>query len=164
MKIEVAFTEDPQRVSSTAGRFLASQPVLHNMILTLLHARVKRREAGRYWVATDEDEAVGVVLQSPLTLAAHLTPMEPRVASALVDAIADMGVSLPGVNGDAATAASFAGHWTERTRSAATPFQGYRLYELLEMEEDAPAIGGRLRQAGLEDRRLMDPSLSGRNR
>jgi hypothetical protein len=32
------------------------------------------------------------------------------VAAAIVDAIAEMDVSLLGVNGEAATAASFAGH------------------------------------------------------
>ena len=85
-------------------------------------------EPGRCWTATDKDKVVGVVIQSPLTFPATLTPMEPHVVTAVVEAIAEMGISLPGVNGDAATAARFAGHWTERCKSAATPFQGNRLY------------------------------------
>jgi predicted GNAT family acetyltransferase len=72
----------------------------------------------------------------------------------MVDAIAEAGVALPGVNGDAATAASFAGQWSERCKSAATPFQGTRLYELLELGE-APRTEGQLRQAGPSDRNLM---------
>jgi predicted GNAT family acetyltransferase len=73
---------------------------------------------------------------------------------ALVDAIAEAGVTLPGVNGDAATAASFAGQWSERCKSAAAPFQGTRLYELLEVGE-VPRTEGHLRQAGPSDRSLM---------
>jgi predicted GNAT family acetyltransferase len=80
--------------------------------------------------------------------------MAPSVVAAMVDAITEACVSLPGVIGDAATAASFAGHWTEKRKAAATPFQGMRLYELLELSE-APEIGGRLRQADPSDRGLM---------
>jgi len=94
------------------------------------------------------------MVQSPLTFPAILSPMEPRVVAAMVNAIAEAGISLPGVNGDAATAASFAGQWTERCKSAATPFQGNRLYELLEMGE-SPDISGKLRQAALIDRTLI---------
>jgi len=73
---------------------------------------------------------------------------------AIVDAIAEAGVTLCGVNGDAATAASFAGQWSERCKSAAMPFQGMRLYELLEVGE-VPGAEGQLRQAGPRDRSLM---------
>ena len=99
-------------------------------------------------------ETVGVVVQSPLEYPATLTPMEPRAVLAIVDAIAEAGVTLVGVNGDAATAASFAGQWSERCKSAATPFQGTRLYELLELGE-VPCAAGHLRQAGPRDRSLM---------
>jgi len=81
--------------------------------------------------------------------------MEPRAVLAMVDAIAEAGVTLPGVNGDAATAESFAGQWSERCKSAVKPFQGLRLYELLEVGE-VPRTEGHLRQAGPEDRSLMN--------
>jgi hypothetical protein len=154
MDIRIDFEEDPVSVLSKAGEFLASQPVLHNLILSLLHARVAQPEPGRYWVAMERDRAVGVVLQSPLTFAATHTPMDRRVTAAMVDAIAATKVSLPGVNGEAATAASFAGHWSERRKSSATPFQGNRLYELLEAGEGT-GIDGELRQALPRDRSLM---------
>jgi len=154
MGIQIAFSQDPALVLSRAGEFLASEPVRHNLILSLLGARLTRPEPGRYWVAMDRDKAVGVVLQSPLTFPATLTSMESRVIAAMVDAIADAGVSLPGVNGDAATAASFAGQWTERCKAAAIPFQGNRLYELLEVGE-VPYIEGTLRQAVPSDRGLI---------
>jgi uncharacterized protein len=154
MEIQIEFAEDPVSVLSEAREFLASQPVLHNLILSILHARVAQPEPGRYWVAMERDRAVGLVLQSPLTFAATLTPMDRRVAVAMVDAIAAVDIPLPGVNGDAAAAASFAGQWSERRKAGATPFQGNRLYELLEMG-DATRIEGRLRQAQARDRSLM---------
>jgi hypothetical protein len=80
--------------------------------------------------------------------------MEPRVVVAIVNAIAEAGMALRGVNGNTATAASFAGQWSERCKSAARPFQGMRLYELLEVGE-VPDIEGQLRQVGPRDRSLM---------
>ena len=127
MELKVLFSEDPAFVLSKAGLFLSSQPVHHNLILSTLLARVAHAEHGRYWMAIQRDDIVGVVLQSPLTFPATLTPMEPPVATAMADAIAEAGIALPGVNGEAATAATFAGQWSERTKSAAIPFEGAML-------------------------------------
>ena len=154
MELKVLFSDDPAFVLSRAGVFLSSQPVLHNLVLSILHARVAQGDPGRYWMAIQQDQTVGVVVQSPLTFPATLTPMEPPVAAAMADAIAEAGIALPGINGEAATAAMFAGQWTERSRSAATPSQGYRLYELLAIRE-IPEIEGKLRQAGPQERNLM---------
>ena len=154
MELKVKFSEDPAFVLQRAGVFLSSQPVLHNLILSILHARVAQGDPGRYWMAIQRDHTVGVVVQSPLTFPATLTPMETSVAAAMADAIAEAGVALPGINGEAAAAAMFAGQWSERSKSAATPFQGNRLYELLEIGE-VPDIEGKLRQAGPEERSLM---------
>ena len=44
--------------------------------------------------------------------------------------------------------------WSERTESAATPFRGNRLYELLEAAED-PNVEEKLRQAGQQERSRM---------
>jgi GNAT superfamily N-acetyltransferase len=154
MEFKMLFSEDPAFVLSRAGAFLSSQPVLHNLVLSILHARVAHGDPGRYWMAIQRDDAVGVVVQSPLTFPATLTPMEPAVATAMADAITEAGIALPGINGEAATAAMFAGQWSERSKSPATPFQGNRLYELLQLGE-VPGIEGRLRQAGPKERSLM---------
>jgi hypothetical protein len=154
MDIKVAFSDNPAWVLTEATVFLASEPILHNVILTLLHERIAHREPGRYWVATDGDMVVGVVFQSPLNFAANLTPMEPEVVAVMVDAISVAGVALPGVNGEAATAARFAGQWTERHKSMAFPFQGQRIYEVLEVQERA-AVSGHLRKAVPDDRNLV---------
>jgi uncharacterized protein len=154
MELKVLFSEDPAFVIRRADKFLSSQPVLHNLILSILHSRVAQGDPGRYWIALYGAEAMGVVVQSPLEYPATLTPMEPLAVLAIVDAIVEAGVILAGVNGDAATAANFAGQWSERCKSAATPFQGTRLYELLELG-DVPRTAGHLRQAGPRDRSLM---------
>jgi hypothetical protein len=154
MEIEISFGTDAAIVLSKAGEFLGSQPVLHNVMLTILHGRITQPEPGRYWVAMRGGKTVGVVLQSPLSYAAALTPMEPPVVAAVVEAITEAGVSLPGVGGEAATAANFAGHWTEKCKAAAIPFQGNRIYELFKMAA-APKIAGTLRQAGPKDRSLV---------
>ncbi len=143
------FSEDPAFAIRRADNFLSSEPVLHNLILSILHSRAAQGDPGRYWIALHEEKAVGVVAQSPLEYPATLTPMEPRAVRALVDAIAEAGVTLAGVNGDAATAASFAGQWSERCKAAAVPFQGTRLYEFFGLGE-APGAEGHLRQAGRE--------------
>src|SRR5580692_7872332 len=150
MELKVTFSDDPAMVLRRAGVFLASQPVLHNLVLSILHARAALGDPGRYWTAIQQDRIVGVVIQSPLTFPATLTPMEPLGATAMADAIAEAGIALPGVNGEAATAARFAGQWSERTKSAATPFQGNRLYELIGIPE-LPDTDGRLRQAGPQE-------------
>jgi len=154
MELKVLFSEDPAFVLRRADEFLSSEPVLHNLILSILHSRVTQGDPGRYWIASHREKTVGVVAQSPIEYPATLTPMGPRAVLALVDAIAEAGVTLPGVNGEAATAASFAGQWSERCKSAAVPFQGTRLYELLELGE-VPRTEGQLRQAGPRDRSLM---------
>jgi hypothetical protein len=99
MEFKVLFSEDPAFVLSRAGSFLSSQPVLHNLVLSILHARVAQGDPGRYWVAIQRDDTVGVVVQSPLTFPATLTPMEPAVATAMADAITEAGIALPGING-----------------------------------------------------------------
>ncbi len=154
MTVEVAFSEDPGRVLTEAKVFLASDPVLHNLILTLLQERLAYPEPGRYWLAKDGDTVVGVAFQSPVDFAATLTPMRPEVVAAVVEAIVEAGVTLPGVIGEAATAARFAGQWTERQGSAAFPVEGQRIYEFARMPV-REVIGGRLRKASPNDRDLV---------
>lgn len=67
MAINVELTADPVAVLRRAGEFLESDPVRHNVILTLLHGRAANPGEGRYVVASDGEEVVGVIFQSPLT-------------------------------------------------------------------------------------------------
>ena len=156
MAIEVFYSDDAGWVLDKAKVFLRSKPVHHNLILTLLHARVAHYEPGRYWVATDGNAVVGVVFQSPLSFRSVVTPMVLEVVLPVVDAISDTGVKLPGVVGDATTAAYFAGQWAERQKSAVVPFMGQRLYEVDKVEQPTE-VKGYFRKAVPDDReRLVD--------
>jgi hypothetical protein len=65
--ILIGASDDPGLVMTTARKFLLSQPVLNNLILSLLEARIAHPEPGRYWTASRTGAVVGVALQSPLT-------------------------------------------------------------------------------------------------
>jgi ribosomal protein S18 acetylase RimI-like enzyme len=158
MNISVSMYEDTAAFSDVAGEFLRSQPVHHNLILTRLDGRQAVPGAGRYWVVMKGGQAAGVEIQTDPARFAMIVPMDRVSTIALVDAIVDGGVVLPGVFGDVATAASFAGRWTERFKSAATPTHGSRLYELQELN----AIGtvkGKHRKADESDRKLAEAWL-----
>ena len=154
MGIEVFFSDDASWVLNEAGVFLSSEPVDHNLILTLLHTRIARCEPGRYWVATNSNEIVGVVVQSPLNSRVLITPMTSEVVFAVVNAISDANIALPGVAGEAATTACFAGEWAERHKSPVFPFLGLRLYEVNGVKE-ASDVKGHFRKAVLDDRELL---------
>jgi uncharacterized protein len=160
MAIDVAVTADASAALAQAEQFLASDPVRHNVILTLLHGRAAMPEPGRYLIASREGEVVGVVFQSPLTFIATITPMGQEAAAACVDALTADGTVLPGVSGEAGAAARFAGQWTERTKSAAIPSQGQRIYEALTAEEPF-GVPGELRLAVAADHALLVSWLHG---
>ena len=77
-----------------------------------------------------DEQVVGVVFQSPLSFVATITPMGDAAIDAVVMAISDEDIALPGVAGVAASTARFAGAWTERHRSGAAPEIAQRIYEL----------------------------------
>jgi GNAT superfamily N-acetyltransferase len=141
MATTVRGTDDPKHVLDAAGGFLAKAPVLHNVILTLLHARIAHPEPGRYWIVETNRRVVGVVFRSPQHYIATITPMPSEAVTAAVEAIAGEGVLLPGVSGEATTTARFAGHWTERTQCGAIPTQGQRIYEVEAVLTPRPAPG-----------------------
>ena len=154
MRTEVSTTDAPEHLLDAGGTFLRQDPVRHNVILTILEARIAHPEPGRYWVAYADGLVRGVALQSPTHFFATVTPMTHEIVTAVVDAIVEHGVNLPGVNGEAATAARFAGHWTECTRSAAHPVLGQRIYEVADVVPPAHTAG-HLRQAHDRDRDLL---------
>jgi GNAT superfamily N-acetyltransferase len=137
-----------------AGAFLRGRPVEHNLVLSLLAARAASPEPGRYWWVSDGLDVVAVLFQSPPTFSATITPAPPGAIAALVAAVADENRVLPGVTGDAATAAAFAGGWTERRRVPGEPVEGQRLYRLGSLVAPA-AVDGSLRTATPDDRPML---------
>lgn len=153
MSVHIAFSEDAAWALQRARPLLVRDPVRNNLILSLLTARVARPEPGRYWIAERRQEVVGLVFQSPLNQRALLTEMNGELAALLADTVASSRFAIPGCMGEAATAARFAGQWSERTKVAATPIEGLRLYEASTVAKQAAP--GNLRKADVRDRQLL---------
>ena len=154
MTVTVRRTDDARELEAGAGSFLARRPVEHNLVATLVAERVAGSVPGRYWTVLNGGVVVGVVLQSPTGFPAVLTPMPPVAARAAAEAIAADSVALPGCHGDAATAAAFAGHWSEVTRTGALPTIGMRLHLLVRLSPP-DGVAGALRRAGGDDLPLI---------
>ena len=154
MAIEITSHDDPAFVRQTAGEFLCSKPVLHNMVLTLLEERIARPENGRYWIAREDSAVVGVAVQTPVTELAILTPMPQSAAEALAGAVSDAGHALPGAFGEVAAAAQFAARWALRNARGVEPVEGILLCEV-EQVRPRTSVTGSLRQATIANHDLV---------
>lgn len=121
--------------------FLCSRPAENNLVATLLEIRVEHPEPGRYWVVERAGDVVGVAFQSPLHYPMTLTPMSTEAARALVAAVVDDDIDLPGASGQAATAAAFAGAWAEATSGPARPIEGQRIHEVTDVVRPVAVAG-----------------------
>lgn len=126
--MRATFTDDPAVAMAAAGDYLRSCPIEHNLILSIVTRQIEQPESGRYAWVSDGDGIAGFYLQAPDTFIATMTPMPRAAVQAIVEGLD--GIDVPGVNGDAATAAMFAGAWAERRRIPVTPAEGMRLYSL----------------------------------
>jgi predicted GNAT family acetyltransferase len=134
-------TDDPAVALDAVGPYLASRPVRANLVLTLLSDRVARPAPGRYGWATAAGEVEGVVFQSPVTFQAALAPTTAAAAAALAGAVADAWPDLPGVAGEAAPAAAFAGTFGAARRMPVHPVEAQRLHHLTTLRAPDPVPG-----------------------
>src|SRR5918996_501925 len=148
MALVARFTADPTAALEGCESYLVSGPVAHNVVLTVVRRRSVDGLPGRYWWVEHDGAVVGFAMWAPLTFhMAAITPVTAPVAQTLVDVMSETVPDLPGVAGDAAAAASFAGSWAERLRVPATPVEAQRMYRLADL---CPPNGvpGRYRRAG----------------
>jgi uncharacterized protein len=146
--------DTPASASETADGFLRDEPVLNNLMLTLLAARIAQPQPGQYWVGQAKGEVNGFALQSPLKFPLNLSVMTPEVAADLAEAIAAEAHDLPGVFGEARLAARFAGQWAELRGIGAHPTTAQRLYSAGVIRPGLSAPGA-LEQAGSGERPLL---------
>lgn len=154
MTFEVKLYSDPAEAVLASGEFLGREPVINNLILTLLQARALRPEPGRYWITFQGSAVAGVALQTPLDYPINLSDMRPEAAAALADVIASSDLAAPGVVGEARLAAQFAGQWSERQPAVIHPYEGQRIYEARELLAGAFTTG-KARKAADEDRPVI---------
>ncbi len=143
-----------------AQAYLEARPARHNIVLTLLDERLRDPQAGRYWWVTCQEQVVGLAMQSPPTFHAAALPIDPPALDVLVDAVWEDAPQLPGVIGEAAVAAAFAGAWTERAGVGARPHEGQRLYALGELARPSD-VPGALAAASAEDLPLLRRWVAG---
>jgi uncharacterized protein len=152
--LKTYFTEDASEALGACGPYLTSRPVEHNVLLTVLRRRIAEPTAGRYWWILDQGAVVGIVMQSPLSFHGAVTPMTTPAAQTLARVVSEEAPELPGIAGEAATAASFAGSWAEQLRIPATPVEAQRLYRLGTLR--APdGVAGQFRPADEADREAL---------
>ncbi|MCB1029672.1 MAG: hypothetical protein KDB24_18105, partial [Microthrixaceae bacterium] len=103
---------------------------LANVPITVLHQQLTRETSGRYWWVTDGAEVTAFLPQSPLGRAPYLAGRERAAITALAEAVAESGVELPGVTGEAAAASAFASRWAESTGVPIHPADAQGIYLL----------------------------------
>ena len=151
----VESSDKAREVLDATGTFLASRPVEHNLVASILTDMVPHPGVGQYWWVVDpQDQVRAVAVESPAGNRAVLTPARPGPIKALAQAMATDVFELPGVLADADTAATFAGQIAELLYVPAHPVEGGRLYRLgkLVMPKNVP---GHLRLAEAQDEELV---------
>jgi predicted GNAT family acetyltransferase len=147
---------DPVELADRAGAWLEGEPVLHNVMCTVLARAVEDptvfNDAG--WFAVEEGgRPVGAAMITPPFLL-WVTPMPETALVALAELLLERRPALPGVAGESGTATRFTGLWGERTGADAEPGMGLLVYRLDAVIPPA-TVPGRLRTAGPVDRLLL---------
>ncbi|GGZ75829.1 GNAT family N-acetyltransferase [Streptomyces bluensis] len=154
-------TRDLDVFLDRAGAFLASEPALHTVQLTVTAAlrtqgmRVYGEEAPRFAWLTDPEGAVRATALRTPPYPLNLTAATPEAADALAGRFAETGGALPGVMGPSRTAAEFAAAWERRTGAVARLATRQRLYRLGALTVPEPAPPGEARPAGGDDHDLL---------
>lgn len=152
--------DDLPEFLTRAGRFLHSRPALHTVALTVTEA-LRTRGTDTFG---DEAPYFGVLECAGAIRAAYfrtppyrlqVTPLTPEEADSLAGHLAGTGRPLPGVCGEAATAAALARAWERHTGGTATPHERQRLHRLGTLTVPQPWPPGRARVAGKGDREQL---------
>ena len=152
--IAVEQVRDPAELLARAQPLLKAHRVANNLIAGVLERRVADSLGGHYWIAVRDAICCGCAVQAPVQMRLLLPKITPAVATELATAIARSGCPIPGVVADAATAAAFAGQWSESTGAVVRPHEGQRVYRLGRLTDDSPSHG-QLRPAAMSDRQLL---------
>jgi predicted GNAT family acetyltransferase len=152
---------DPGGVLARAGDWLETEPVLHNVVCTVVKQAIAHPPAfrnARWFIVEEAGDPVGVAMLTP-PFPLGLTPMPDGPLTELAEALVAALPALPGVAGPGDVAARFAERWRERTDAEVQPGMEQLMYRL-----DAvvpPPVGeGRLRRAAATDHELLSEWFS----
>lgn len=152
-------TGDPEKYVAEAGEFLRANPVDNTVPLGVIETlRVQGADAFGEgplfgWWRT-ADGVRGAFLQTgsfPLLL----SELPDQAAAELAAVLADLGVTLPGVNASESAARAFAAGWAERTGVAAEVLMHQRLFRLDRLTMPDPLPEGSWRVATAADHDLV---------
>jgi RimJ/RimL family protein N-acetyltransferase len=147
---------DPAGLVSAAGAWLEREPVLHNVICSVVQQAIRRPGPfgnARWFMVQKGSDPVGVAIMTP-PFPLTLTPMAPEHLRTLADALVDALPSLPGVSGPGDTPGRFAELWAERTGAGVELGMSQLMYRLDAVVPPPPA-DGKLRLADTGDRELL---------
>jgi predicted GNAT family acetyltransferase len=156
LRMEIVRYDSPCEAREHAQKYLALDTLRNTLVLTILDARIADAQPGRYWVAVENGQVVGVGLQAPLERPLVLSVMPLDTAAKLAIGIAKESVELAGVTGEAQNASRFAGEWTACRRVAAHPIGARRLYELRSVRPGATTKGAMERAAPVHQEIVHD--------
>ncbi|MFH8800454.1 GNAT family N-acetyltransferase [Streptomyces sp. NPDC017936] len=150
-------THDLDAFLARAGAFLASEPALHTVPLTVTDA-LRRRGPHAFgpgdplFGTLERDGAVRAVFFRTPPHWINVTPLTAEDSDALAARLAADGHTLPGVAAARDTAAAFAAAWHRHTGADVRLRQEQRLYRLAGLTVPEPVPAGRPRIAAASDR------------
>ncbi len=147
MPVRVSSSRDRTEAHQATRHFLELDPHRNCLIMEILCQPQPGCDNGQFWWADDGGEVCGLVAQRTPESTALVSTMNETAVAALAASIADAGIPLPEVSADAATAAAFAGRYTEQTGCAATPYFAQRICEAESLVAPKPAEGQLMRCA-----------------
>lgn len=155
--MEAHHTTEAAEAWAANRTFLEADPVLASVPITVLDQRLRHDEPGRYWWVTDRSEIVAFASQTPLDRSAYVVGTRRDAIEALVVAIVEAGVVLPGITGEVGVASAFASTWAECRGIPVRPVEAQGIYTLDRLAPPARPPSGFARPATSGDR----PTLVG---
>lgn len=148
--MEVRVASDPQAFEETVFPFLQQDPVVHNLVMTVVHERAigrMRDTEPSYFVSVHDPDVVGVAMRTPGRYV-YLGALREDLAEPVADAYADVLPEIAGVAGDRSVVTRFGARWCEHRGGRVTEVRGTRLHKLIELTPlEADAGGPRLMTA-----------------
>jgi GNAT superfamily N-acetyltransferase len=149
--MEVRVLDDPDAFAPLAAPVLAVEPAANTVVATVAQMHRGRDDAPPAWwfVVVDDGAPVGLAMLVP-PWPVYLGPLPAAGPSLVVDAIAEMGLPVHGINGEQESVRAAVTRWQQLTPEARVgSTRAMRLFRLDRLEP--PAVPGSSRAAHSAD-------------
>jgi uncharacterized protein len=144
----------PSSVPAEVLGFLTREPVMNNVVLSLVGVGAEPETEGSCWWVHNHSHVTGVAVQTPRTYPLQMTTMDTPSIEALVEAVRVAQPDLGAVTAQPTSAARFAALWGAATAAPAVPNGAQRLH-VLELSTPPGSPFEALRPATVSDRPLL---------